>query len=60
MVRLETIDVPVLENRQLLGVSATKENAVAPGRRPLDVVDLLLFYVFVGRQEIDGALTVER
>ena len=59
MVRLVTVHVPVLQNHDFLLVLAVEEDPVAPGRRPLRVVDLLPFYVFVGGEEVDVALAVD-
>ena len=59
VVALVAVDVPVFEDDQLFGVVAVEEDAVAPGRRAFGVVYFLSFDVFVGGQEVDGALAVK-
>lgn len=59
MVGLVTVHIPILQNHDLLLVLTVEEDPIAPGRRPLRIVYLLSFYVFVGGKEVDVALAVD-
>lgn len=60
MVGLVTVNIPILQNHDLLLVLTVEEDPIAPGGGPLRIVYLLSFYVFVGRKEVDVALAVDR
>lgn len=60
MIGLIAIHVPILQDHDFLLVLAVEEDSIAPGGCSLCVVDLFTFYVFVGRQEVDVSLTVDR